>query len=465
MKAHVIYGPPGTGKTTELMRLLTTVLEKNRPSDVCFLSHTKAAAKEVLERAGAKIPPQNISTIHSLCFRLCELSRSQVVDYTKLRDFGRECGVPITGRRMTADDGLEEGDEYLSVVSFGRNRKIELHEAYDLLGRPGRYDKFQAFAHEYRDWKQQYGMYDFDDMLQLLLDNDITAPARAVFVDESQDLSPLQWDVLSRVLLRARLSYLAGDDDQAIFIWGGAKSDGMAAFESQYGARRKILDRSYRVPGAIHEIAGRVINRVSQRVQKRYEPRGHRGTVRAYGGFNSLHLKKGQPTLILYRDVGAKDDVTEFLHENAIPYYTRTGFPGPLQNKFGKAVRAIRKGGPLKDVKNTLNVEGLRALKKADDDVTKLQGVSIFEIMDIPTTLKWYYSDIDWDVEPTVEISTIHGAKGHESDHVVLYTKMSGKTEESFERDPDQEHRVWYVGATRAREELSIVEGAHGYRL
>jgi superfamily I DNA/RNA helicase len=228
MKSHCIYGPPGTGKTTELMRLLNTVLERNRPSDVCFLSHTKAAAKEVIERAGAKIPPQNISTIHSLCFRLCDMSRNQVLDYNKLREFGRECGIMITGRRITADDGIEEGDEYLSVISFAENRKISDNGAYDLLGRPGRYDKFIAFCSEYRQWKQQYGLYDFDDMLKLLLETKVRSSARAIFVDESQDLSPLQWDVLSHILLSAKLSYVAGDDDQAIFIWGGAKADGMA---------------------------------------------------------------------------------------------------------------------------------------------------------------------------------------------------------------------------------------------
>jgi superfamily I DNA/RNA helicase len=71
--------------------------------------------------------------------------------------------------------------------------------------------------------------------------------------------------------------------------------------------------------------------------------------------------------------------------------------------------------------------------------------------------------DLDWDAEPVVSVSTIHGAKGHEADHVVLYNQMSGRTEESYIRNPDQEHRVWYVGATRAKEELTIVEGQGGY--
>ncbi len=464
MKAHCIYGPPGTGKTTALMELLTTVLERNKPSDVCFLSHTRAAAKEVIERAGAKIPQQNISTIHSLCFRLCDLSRTQVVDFNRLREFGKLFGIPITGRRITADDGIEEGDEYLSVISFAENRKISYEEAYNFMGKPGRFDKFMAFGVEYRDWKRQYGLYDFDDMLKLLLETKAQHDARAIFVDESQDLSPLQWDVLSHILLSCRLSYIAGDDDQAIFIWGGAKADGMATFEDEYGARRRILDRSYRIPRKVHQLAERIIRRIEQRVEKSYKPRPVHGMVRRCGSFNGLSIKRGQDTLILYRDLGGKDDVIDYLHTRAVPYLTRTGIPGPLQNKFGRAIRMIKRGeGDVKTVKNALNFEGVQYFERCGNDITKLKKVSPFEIMDIPTRLTWYYSDLDWTIEPHVSISTIHGAKGHEADHVVLYNQMSGRTEESYLRDPDQEHRVWYVGITRAKEQLTIVEGRGGY--
>lgn len=451
------------------MRLLNTVLEKNRPRDVCFLSHTKAAAKEVVERAGAKIPPQNVSTIHSLCFRLCDLSRSQVVDFVKLREFGRDSGIPITGRRLTADDGIEEGDEYLSVVSFAENRKINEDEAYDLLGRPGRHDKFKTFCSEYRSWKQSYGLYDFDDMLKMLLEVDVRNHAKAIFVDESQDLSPLQWDVLSHVLHSARLSYIAGDDDQAIFIWGGAKADGMAAFESQYSARRKILDRSYRIPRKVHKVAHDIIRRIDQRVDKAYKPRNSAGTVRRLSDFNSLALDPAQDTLVLYRDLGGKEDVIDYLHEHAIPYLTRTGFPGPLQNKFGKAIKAIRAGGPLKVVQAALSPEGLKFLRQSGDDLSKLNRGSMSDILDLmnrmPTQLRWYYLDLDWDVDPVVSVSTIHGAKGHEAEHVVLYNQMSGRTEESYNRDPDQEVRVWYVGVTRAKSELTIIEGEGGFMI
>ena len=43
-----------------------------------------------------------------------------------------------------------------------------------------------------------------------------------VFIDEAQDLSPLQWKLYDVLKTKAKDIYLAGDDDQAIFAWAGA---------------------------------------------------------------------------------------------------------------------------------------------------------------------------------------------------------------------------------------------------
>jgi len=59
--------------------------------------------------------------------------------------------------------------------------------------------------------------------------------------------------------------------------------------------------------------------------------------------------------------------------------------------------------------------------------------------------------------KPQIEISTIHGAKGGEADNVVLLLDLSRKSEEALINNPDDEHRVFYVGATRAKKELWLV--------
>ena len=60
--------------------------------------------------------------------------------------------------------------------------------------------------------------------------------------------------------------------------------------------------------------------------------------------------------------------------------------------------------------------------------------------------------------DPKIHLSTIHGAKGGEADNVMLLTDLSRKSQEAMEKDSDDECRVFYVAATRARNELHVVQ-------
>jgi superfamily I DNA/RNA helicase len=60
--------------------------------------------------------------------------------------------------------------------------------------------------------------------------------------------------------------------------------------------------------------------------------------------------------------------------------------------------------------------------------------------------------------EARITVSTIHGAKGGEADNVVLFTDLSPAAEAQMNINPDDTHRVFYVGVTRAKQSLFIVE-------
>ena len=44
------------------------------------------------------------------------------------------------------------------------------------------------------------------------------------------------------------------------------------------------------------------------------------------------------------------------------------------------------------------------------------------------------------------------------SQNVVLLTDLTQNTMKGYERDPDDENRLFYVGATRTKENLHIIE-------
>jgi superfamily I DNA/RNA helicase len=73
----------------------------------------------------------------------------------------------------------------------------------------------------------------------------------------------------------------------------------------------------------------------------------------------------------------------------------------------------------------------------------------------------------DFSKEPRIRVSTIHQAKGGECDNVVVLLDLGKLVYKSYTKDPDDEHRVFYVAVTRAKQNLYIVEAQkqEGYRM
>ncbi len=93
-------------------------------------------------------------------------------------------------------------------------------------------------------------------------------------------------------------------------------------------------------------------------------------------------------------------------------------------------------------------------------------------LVDIPLETREYYLACmrrgeKLTAEPRVRIETIHGSKGAEAEHVLLGTDLTYRVQKGFELDPDSEHRVFFVGLTRASESLTLLapQTAYGYPL
>ena len=65
---------------------------------------------------------------------------------------------------------------------------------------------------------------------------------------------------------------------------------------------------------------------------------------------------------------------------------------------------------------------------------------------------------------PRITVSTIHGAKGGEADNVVLMTDLTAAADSERQIEPDNLNRVFYVGVTRTRQKLYLVEPENTYR-
>lgn len=475
MKAFAVYGPPGTGKTTEMLGRIEAISKKYAPAGVYFMSFTKAAAQEALGRVGLS-RSDNFSTIHSLCYRLTRVNHASVVDLRKLKQLSELTGVRITGGRGDDDDGLSDGDLYLQTINRADNSLISLEEAYEMSGSPGVFDEFIMFSNSYNEWKKAYGYIDFNDMLRRVLGNGIKFGATHLVIDEAQDLSPLQWAVINRLieLSNPKEVHISGDDDQCLYAWSGANPSGMSEFEDSYSASRTVLSQSWRIPRSVHGVAHGVINRVSRRVDKEYKSKSEEGEIAWYVDSHGLDITHGEDTMILGRTHSALIAVENRLKEQCIPY-EKTGGVSLFNNRFAHSIRACirlaRGNYRLKDVEynsllKTLSSPVDRGMVESGDYST-IASERWYNLLNIPYSLMSYYENVDIEAEPTIRVSTIHASKGKEADRVILLTSLTNRITEAMTttRGADDEHRCMYVGVTRAKSKLDIISDDEGYQI
>ena len=135
-----------------------------------------------------------------------------------------------------------------------------------------------------------------------------------VFIDEAQDLSRMQWDMAKAIWQKTTDSFIAGDDDQAIFRWAGADVDSFIAQEGQM----LPLQQSYRIPAKVHGLAMGIINKIKTRINKSWNPKIHQGSLSRYDDFEDINMSSGE-WLVLARTKYMLDKLEPTLYENG--YY------------------------------------------------------------------------------------------------------------------------------------------------
>lgn len=476
IKRHVIYGPPGTGKSTEIIaRVNNYITQMNyKMSDIGLCSYTKAAGQVLADRCGIK--SRWIGTIHSLAFKLAGCLYEQTINYSKLKEFEKLSGIEFTGGNPDeAAQELSNGDYYLALYGLHKAKMAEDYmETYDNSNRPGSRDEFKFFVEAYNHWKNVTGYIDFNDMLTLALQAG-NPDVRVLFIDEAQDLSPLQWTLIDKWSHTIPIIHVAGDDDQAIYEWAGADPQGMFKFEKKHNAERVILNQSYRVPELVHEKANYIIRNITNRVDKPYRHREEKGQIEYYSGIETVHdISENEDVLILYRNHSLRETVEDYLMSKFYPYVTDNGRPGLCQGWYWGIIKLYMRiqtiGADkyeLKPNENKLLMQGLHEHLRSQlgtESAPSIFEIPWYEALNINADVRYYFECLqekypDFDITPSIHLSTIHGAKGREADRVILLNGMGTMSAQKFyDGDIAGEARVFYVGVTRAKQRLDIVQ-------
>jgi DNA helicase-2/ATP-dependent DNA helicase PcrA len=308
---------------------------------------------------------------------------------------------------------------------------------------------------------------DFCDMIWLPVVLDLKPPSRyqAVFVDELQDLSPLQSELILKLIAPDGRFLGVGDLRQAIYSWRGADGVGIYKQLEARGAVRMPLNTTFRCSQAVvaeanrlmpnlrawkNASAGRVdtmdVESAIEQISESYQDWSDAATM-------VLSYTNSELLRVAVRLFNEDVDFTMLGGEEIVAPLIE------LVKKFDKS------SGPRfrANLQTWFVVEMARAEKQGSSgwaDRIEQYRKSLDLILDAgvdPIRIVWMLNQLAFgEKNAPIVLSTVHKAKGLEADHVYLMRRSFPTYQEN--RIVTDEHRnLEYVAITRAKRNLTWI--------
>ena len=488
-------GPPGTGKTELLATTITGLVDQGVSIErIGLMPFSNAAVDQArLRLTGlggfSRTELRNVRTLHSAACSQVKVDQANLMTDARRAMFRSEV-VPSLGG--------QDGKRYDSIVDRGRARGLTVQELPAIVTRTeARHIDGRLLERYYAAYTQhliQHRLLTFDDVLRQVLASQNTVTPLVpdidyLFVDEAQDLSPLGAAVIDFWASHCKALYVAGDDDQAIYGFAGGDGTWFKNLFRKYDG--KTLEQSHRVPRRVHEVATKVISQVKDRLDVPYLPTSSEGEV--IRGVTIAQLPKlldGKDNLVLARDGWALGDVKQVLTAAGRLFTETSGTAGRTDRQLAVMVETIQvlargfvvpaaalcpvveRRGRADEVVLLDRLRGLRGSLIDQNKLVELgAGGLLLDLAAGPLAVLDSLTKREKQVvgvrlglgqsAPDITLSTIHAIKGGQADVVAIIPDRSRSSFEAAESDPqvnDDEHRLLYVGMTRARRRLILLE-------
>lgn len=343
-----LISAPGSGKTTVTVIRLANLIVKGKvdPGRILALTFSKAAAKDMGRRFAELFPTLagrlQFSTIHSLAFSIIKQTGENYRFLDKPETPSKR--QVLTGLYLEATGEYMadyEYEAYAAGIGLLKNLLIEPSQKVKIQ----RYieddlDKFVQVYTAYEAYKKSQQLLDFDDILTLglqLLQTDETllqtyqSHFTHVQVDEAQDISTAQWELIKLLALPQNNLFLVGDDDQSIYGFRGADPGIFLKFKEIPQAKIIAMNENYRSSADIVAMSSAFIQENKNRHQKKIVTSNSAKSLPSFCFFQREadqfeHLAKilqepsSKSIAVLYRQNVSAIGLMKTLDDHQIPY-------------------------------------------------------------------------------------------------------------------------------------------------
>ncbi|MCM8525892.1 MAG: ATP-dependent helicase [Lentisphaeraceae bacterium] len=280
--ALLVIAGAGTGKTRTLIHRYVKLIESGVPlHKILLLTFTRKAAHEMHERALSLLQNHGLNTnidqiggtFHSVAFKWLRIlgimkSGFSIVDEKDLKklvnlDLPKEEKALLTQLCLTVANVLQ-------IRSLMINLQVSVDEVISRFfpAALSYYELIKGILARLDKRKKDGDMNDYDDILnkwlQTLKSEQGDAIRKAydyVMVDEYQDTSKVQVEILKELVNKHENIMAVGDDCQSIYSFRGALADQMMEFTKDFSQSKIVkLEHNYRSSQAILDMCNDVIS-------------------------------------------------------------------------------------------------------------------------------------------------------------------------------------------------------------
>lgn len=285
----LVLAVPGAGKTTVLIHRTANLIlnEGISPEKILSITFSRASARDMKERFNNLYGditniPVHFSTIHSFAYKLIrDYAYRKRQRYILIEDMKKKLNKVqllkniyfsinndyITEEKLESiinsigyiKNMLITPDEYVSQFKVDTNNFLEIFNAYE-------------------SYKKNNSLIDFDDMLTLALDilqedkyllEKYRSRYEYIQVDEGQDTSKVQLEIIRTLAHPKNNLFIVADDDQSIYGFRGAYPEGLFQFNKIYkDGKIYYMEENYRSTKNIVNICNRFIKKNTLRFNK-----------------------------------------------------------------------------------------------------------------------------------------------------------------------------------------------------